>query len=126
MTRPGAGGGLRGLRAPGAVARAQQRLRDRAEAQLRLAAMDDLRRAHPQVTTAPHRPPGGAFWRYVFVPLYRRVPWEAKQRAMRALRMTAESHGWTPPPRRPGEPWRAPPPPDGGPPTGPGGPAGRP
>jgi hypothetical protein len=44
----------------------------------------------------------------VFVPLYRRVPWETKQRAMRALKMTAEGHGWTPPARRPGEPWRPP------------------
>jgi hypothetical protein len=126
MTGPG---GLRGLRAPAAVARAQQRLRDRAEAQLRLAAMDDLRRAHPRMTTAPHRPPGGAFWRHVFVPLYRRVPWEAKQRAMRALRMTADRHGWTPPARRPGEPWRPPPAAadrDGGAPTAPAGPAGRP
>jgi hypothetical protein len=96
---------------PPAVERAQQRLREQAELHLRLAAMDDLRRGHPGVTTAPHRPPGGAFWRFVFVPLYRRVPWETKLRAMRAMRMTAENHGWTPPPRRPGEPWRPPAPP---------------
>jgi hypothetical protein len=93
---------------PASVARAQQRLRDRAEAHLRLAAMDDLRGPHAHVTAAPHRPPGGAFWRYVFVPLYRRVPWEYKARAMHTLGMTAESHGWTPPPRRPGTPWRPP------------------
>ena len=105
MSRPGLG--LR-LGVPPAVARAQQRLRDRAEMHLRLAAMDDMRRANPGVTTEPHRPGGGAFWRYMFVPLYRRVPWETKQRAMRALRMTAENHGWTPPARRPGEPWRPP------------------
>ena len=68
--------------------------------------MEDLRRDHPQATTAPHRPRGAYFWRLVFVPLYRRVPWEAKQKAMRALRMTAESNGWTPPsaPRRAGRP----------------------
>jgi len=41
-----------------------------------------------------------------FVPLYRRLPWAVKRRAMFALRMTAA--GWTPPPRRPGEPWRPP------------------
>ncbi len=93
---------------PAGVARAQQRLREQAELHLRLAAMDELRREHPGVTTAPHRPPGGAFWRYVFVPLYRRMPWEMKQRAMHALRMTVENHGWTPPPRRPAEPWRPP------------------
>jgi hypothetical protein len=42
------------------------------------------------------------------VPLYRRMPWEAKVKAMHALRMTAESNGWTRPARRPGEPWRPP------------------
>jgi hypothetical protein len=84
------------------------RLREQAEHHLRVAAMEDLRRRHPQATTAPHRPRGAYFWRLVFVPLYRRVPWEAKQKAMRALRMTAESNGWTPPPRAPAEPWRPP------------------
>jgi hypothetical protein len=90
------------------LASAQQRLREQAEHHLRVAAMDDLRRAHPEATTAPYRQPGGWFWRLVFVPLYRRVPWEAKQRAMRALRMTAEANGWTAPARRPGQPWRPP------------------
>ena len=90
------------------LAGAQQRLREQAEQHLRIAAMEDLRRRHPQATTAPYRPRGAYFWRFVFVPLYRRVPWEAKEKAMRALRMTAESSGWTPPPRRPGEPWRPP------------------
>lgn len=37
--------------------------------------MEDLRRRHPQATTAPYRPRGAYFWRFVFVPLYRRVPW---------------------------------------------------
>jgi hypothetical protein len=90
------------------LASAQRRLRERAEHHLRVAAMEDLRARHPRATTAPHRPRGGWFWRLVFVPLYRRVPWEVKQRAMRALRMTAEGHGWTPPARRPGQPWRPP------------------
>jgi hypothetical protein len=36
------------------------------------------------------------------------VPWEMKEKAMRALHMTAESNGWTPPARAPGEPWRPP------------------
>jgi hypothetical protein len=96
---------------PAGVSRAQQRLREQAELHLRLAAMDDLRRDHPGVTSAPHRPSGGAFWRYVFVPVYRRLPWETKERAMHALKMTAEDHGWTPPSRTPGEPWRPPAPP---------------
>jgi hypothetical protein len=61
---------------PPAVERAQARLREQAELHLRLAAMNQLRRDHPGATSAPHRPSGGAFWRFVFVPLYRRVPWE--------------------------------------------------
>jgi hypothetical protein len=90
------------------LATERARLRERAEHHLRVAAMEDLRRRHPQATTAPHTPSGGYFWRLVFVPLYRRVPWEAKVKAMHTLRMTAESNGWTPPARMPGEPWRPP------------------
>jgi hypothetical protein len=86
----------------------QRRLRAQAEHHLRVAAMEQLRREHPEGTVAPGHGAGGAFWRLVFVPVYRRLPWEAKRRAMRALRMTAESSGWTPPARRPGEPWRPP------------------
>lgn len=86
----------------------KQQLRDRAEHHLRIAAMEDLRARHPQGTSAPYREPGALFWRRVFVPLYRRIPWETKERAMRALGMTAERAGWTPPPRRPGRPWRPP------------------
>ena len=83
-------------------------LRERAEHHLRLAAMEEMRERYPSGTTEPHRERGGLFWRRVFVPLYRRVPWDVKQRAMHALRMTADSSGWTPPPRRPAEPWRPP------------------
>ena len=90
------------------LASAQQRLREQAEHHLRIAAMEDLRRHHSQGTYAPYKPRGAWFWRLVFVPLYRRVPWEAKQKAMRAMRMTAEGNGWTPPARTPGEPWRPP------------------
>ena len=74
----------------------------------RLAAMDELRARYPQGTTPPYREPGALFWRRVFVPLYRRVPWQTKERAMRALGMTAERSGWTAPARRPSEPWRPP------------------
>jgi hypothetical protein len=90
------------------VAELKLRLRQRAEHYLRLAAMDELRRRYPAGTAPRYREPGGLFWRLVFVPLYRRVPWAHKQRAMHALRMTADSSGWTPPPRRPAEPWRPP------------------
>ena len=48
----------------------------------------------------------GPFWRLVFVPLYRRVPWEVKARAMRKLKLTAQ--GWPEQSRRFGEPWRPP------------------
>jgi hypothetical protein len=92
-----------------ALAGAKQRLRDRAEHHLRLAAMEDLRRRHPAGTTPAYREPGALLWRRVFVPLYRRVPWEVKERAMRTLGMTAERTGWTAPARRPRDPWRPPP-----------------
>lgn len=72
--------------------------------------MKELGRRHPQAISAPYRQRGGVLWRHVFVPLYRRVPWRLKQRAMRTLRMTADATGWTPPARRAGEPWRPPPP----------------
>ena len=90
------------------VAELKQQLRERAEHHLRLAAMDELRARYPQGTTPPYREPGALFWRRVFVPLYRRVPWQTKERAMRALGMTAERSGWTAPARRPSEPWRPP------------------
>lgn len=83
----------------------KRRLRERSEAYLRLAAVEHLRGDHP-ATTAPYRAGGGAFWRYVFVPVYRRVPWSLKRAAMRRLGMTAK--GWAPPARRAGEPWRPP------------------
>jgi len=90
------------------VAELKQRLREQAEFHQRLAAMDELRARYPQGTTPPYREPGALFWRRVFVPLYRRVPWQTKERAMRALGMTAERSGWTAPARRPSEPWRPP------------------
>jgi hypothetical protein len=85
---------------------AAARLRERSEYFLRLAAMEDQRRRHPGTTTRPALPRRGVFWRFVFVPLYRRVPWHFKARAMRALRMTAS--GWPDGRRSFGEPWRPP------------------
>jgi hypothetical protein len=82
-----------------------RRLRDRSEHHLLRAAMRELGAGAPG-TVAPYRERGGRLWRWLFVPLYRRVPWPVKQRAMRVLGMT--SRGWTPPPRAPGEPWRPP------------------
>lgn len=84
---------------------AKQRLRAQAEHHLRVAAMEDLRGRYPAGTTAPYHEHGGLLWRYGFVPLYRRLPWEVKERAMHALGMTAERSGWTPPARSPSDPW---------------------
>ena len=81
------------------------RLRDRAEHHLRLDAERRLRHDLPS-TVEPYRDRGERFWRLLFVPLYRRVPWNVKQSVMRAARMTAR--GWTPPTRQPGEPWQPP------------------
>lgn len=90
----------------------QRNLRERAEGALRRAVLSELGRDQPS-TVEPYRPKGDRFWRVFFVPVYRRVPWSAKERAMHVLGMTAT--GWTPPARKPGEPWRPPAPdPPGG------------
>jgi hypothetical protein len=88
-----------------ALADTKRRLRERSEHYLLQAAMRDLGRGAPSTVKAyPTR--DGLLWRWLFVPLYRRLPWSTKQRAMRALHMTAS--GWRAPERRPGEPWRPP------------------
>jgi hypothetical protein len=86
--------------------RLKRRLRERSEHYLLQAAIRELGTGAPG-TVEPYGERGGLLWRWLFVPLYRRVPWSVKRRAMDALRMTAS--GFTPPPRRPGEPWRPPP-----------------
>jgi hypothetical protein len=83
----------------------KRRLRDRSEHYLLQAAVRDVGAGAPG-TVAPYQDRRGVLWRWLFVPLYRRLPWTVKRRAMSALRMTAS--GWTPPPRHPGEPWRPP------------------
>jgi hypothetical protein len=67
---------------------------------------DEIARRHPGSTAPSALPKPGAFWRYVFVPLYRRVPWEFKRNAMRRMKMIAQ--GWPEDARRFGEPWRPP------------------
>jgi hypothetical protein len=84
---------------------AKRGLRERSEHHLRLAVLRELGQGQPS-TVEPYRRGGGAFWRFVFVPVYRRLPWAAKERAMNVLGMTAK--GWKAPTRRPGEPWRPP------------------
>jgi hypothetical protein len=84
---------------------AKRNLRERAEGALRRAVLSELGRGQPS-TVEPYRPKGDRFWRMFFVPVYRRIPWAAKERAMNALGMTAK--GWKPPERTPREPWRPP------------------
>jgi hypothetical protein len=87
------------------IADLKRRLRERSEHYLLLESAARLGRGQP-ATFTPYRGREGRFWRLVFVPLYRRVPWAYKRRAMDALKMTAS--GWTPPRREPGRPWRPP------------------
>ncbi len=99
MVRQG-GGGVR-------FTEVKHRLRARSEYGLRLAAMEDVGRRYGGHSSASALPQVGAFWRYVFVPFFRRVPWSTKRKAMRALKMTARD--WPEDARRFGEPWRPPP-----------------
>jgi hypothetical protein len=85
----------------------RRRLREKSEHFLLQAAIRELGSGAPG-TVRPYRERGGLLWRRLFVPVYRRVPWTVKRRAMDALRMTAS--GFTPPARRAGDPWRPPPP----------------
>jgi len=83
----------------------KRRLREHSEHYLLLDAAERLGKGAPS-TVKPYRRPEGRFWRLFFVPLYRRVPWAFKRRAMDTLKMTAS--GWTPPSREPGQPWKPP------------------
>jgi hypothetical protein len=84
---------------------AKRNLRKRSEEHLRLAVLSEIGRDQPS-TVEPYKHKGGRLWDKLFVPVYRRVPWTAKEKAMGALGMTAQ--GWKPPARKPGEPWRPP------------------
>jgi hypothetical protein len=83
----------------------KRRLREQSEHYLLMDAAKRLGKGEPS-TVKPYAAREGRFWRLIFVPLYRRVSWATKQRAMHTLKMTAS--GWTPPPREPGQPWRPP------------------
>jgi hypothetical protein len=83
----------------------KRRLREQSEHYLLLDAAERLGKGVPS-TFKPYHRAEGRFWRLFFVPLYRRVPWAFKRRAMHTLKMTAS--GWTPPSREPGQPWRPP------------------
>ena len=83
----------------------KRRLREQSEHYLLLDAAERLGKGAPS-TVKPYHGSDGRFWRLFFVPLYRRLPWTFKRRAMDTLKMTAS--GWTPPAREPGKPWRPP------------------
>lgn len=87
------------------LSQTRRNLRERSEKHLRHAVLSEIGRDQPS-TVAPYEEKGGRLWSALFVPVYRRVPWSAKERAMGALGMTAR--GWKAPERRPGEPWRPP------------------
>jgi hypothetical protein len=88
-----------------ALSEAKRNLRKRSEEHLRRAVLSELGRDQPS-TVEPYKEKGGRLWGTLFVPVYRRVPWAAKEKAMGALGMTAQ--GWKAPDRKPREPWRPP------------------
>jgi hypothetical protein len=88
------------------VSEIKHRLRERSEYGSRLAAMEEVGRRYPGSSSKSALPQVGLFWRYLFVPLLRRVPWSFKHKAMRTLKLTAQ--GWPEDARRFGEPWRPP------------------
>jgi hypothetical protein len=88
-----------------ALSEAKRNLRERSEKHLRHAVLSEIGRGQPS-TVEPYQEKGGRLWSTLFVPVYRRVPWAAKEKAMGALGMTAT--GWKAPERKPGEPWRPP------------------
>ena len=73
---------------------AKRNLRKRSEEHLRLAVLSEIGRDQPS-TVEPYKEKGGRLWGSLFVPVYRRVPWKAKEKAMGALGMTAQ--GWKAP-----------------------------
>ena len=83
----------------------KQRLREQSEHYLLQESTRRLGKGVPG-TVKPYRDDDGRFWRYVFVPVYKRLPWSLKKAAMQRLRMTAQ--GWTPPPLKPSDPWKPP------------------
>jgi hypothetical protein len=87
------------------LSQTKRNLRRRSEEHLRRAVLSELGRDEPS-TVQPYKPKGGKLWDALFVPVYRRVPWKAKEKAMGALGMTAQ--GWKAPSRQPAEPWRPP------------------
>lgn len=76
-------------------------LRSRSEHYLLIGAQDRVARRYS--LRAPARPRGldELFWRRVFAPLYRAVPWPVRHRIMMAL-PGSHRRQWAPPPRSQG------------------------
>jgi hypothetical protein len=91
----------------------KRRLREVTERHLMIDAMRRVARGYPGVPIARPAFRSNWFWSWVFVPVYRHVPWAMRERAIKMTGMGAS--GWTRPSRRPGEPWQ---PPRSSPPTG--------
>lgn len=76
-------------------------LRSNAEQALVAAAQEDLLRKYrgPRASDA-QRAPGGPnfFWRSIFVPVYRLLPWGVRRRIMQA--MPGSHRGWSSPRRQ--------------------------
>jgi hypothetical protein len=88
------------------AAELKHRLRARSEYALRASAMEEVARRYPGRSSQSALPRVGVFWRYVFVPLFHRVPWSFRQKAMRGLKMTARD--WPEDARRFRDPWHPP------------------
>lgn len=87
-------------------AHTKRRPREVAERHLMTDAMRRVARGYPDIPIARPAFRSNWFWSWVFVPVYRRVPWAMRERTIKLTGMGAS--GWTPPSRRPGEPWQPP------------------
>ena len=92
----------------------RRRLREVTERHLMIDAMRRVGKRYPGITMTRPAFRSNWFWSWVFVPVYRRVPWAMRERTIKMTGMGAS--GWTPPSRRPREPWQPPIVPDRSPP----------
>ncbi len=60
-------------------------VRTNSEKYLLEATQADLARQYGRSGPVGRKTPEVVFWKYVFVPLYRRLPWEVKHRVIRAM-----------------------------------------
>ena len=84
----------------------RRRLREVTERHLMIDAMRRVGKRYPGITMTRPAFRSNWFWSWVFVPVYRRVPWAMRERTIKMTGMGVS--GWTPPSRRPREPWQPP------------------